>query len=181
MLAHKARQASRRIEQVKRDGMRHHLGHEPHDFVLETQLYVRLALEELDPVGHRQASYADLGDRSDAVGDGGLQPPRGVGGVHIGFSGEAQDHLPALGVADDPLQDPLQDEELLHARAALAHQRLAFAVFRDLQLRLQVIPGGRRHFAQDQVLLELQANRVALGVVEDGRHGWRNLTRATGN
>jgi len=50
VLAHKARQASRRIEQVKRDGMRHHS-----DMSRMTSTrnatYVRLALEELGPSG----------------------------------------------------------------------------------------------------------------------------------
>ena len=181
MLAHEAGEASGSVEQVQRDRVRHHLGHEPHHLVFEPELHFVVAFEELDPVRHGQARDAHLGDSGDAVGDGSLHPPCCIGGIHVGFGRKAQDHLLALRIADDAFQDAVEDEELLHARAALPDERLALAVLGHFELRLEVLPGRHRHFAQHQVLLELQANRVALGVIEDGRHGRLVRERWTDN
>jgi len=76
------------------------------------------------------------------------------------------------------LEDAVQDEELLHVRGALADQRLALSVLGDLELRLQIVPGGRRHFAQNEVLLELQPDRVALWMIDYCRHGRDQRGRA---
>ena len=76
----------------------------------------------------------------------------------------------ALGVGDNPLEHPVQHEELLHLCVALAHEELALAVVGDVEQRLELVPVGSTHASEDRVLLELQADGVALRVIRDGGH-----------
>lgn len=170
MLAHEARQAARRVEQVQRDGVRHDFRHQVHDLELEPRFEIEMGFEEIHPLLHRQFGDAHFGDCDDAVGHRRSQPPGGVGRVHVGFGGEAQDHLLALRIADHALENAVENEDLFHGAVALMHQQIALAEISNLEPALQFCAGGRGHFVQDQVLPELQADGVVLRVRLDGRH-----------
>ena len=162
MLALEAQQPAGRVEQVQRDGVRHHLRHQLHHLVLEAQLQLRVLLQELGPHRHRQLGGAHLRHRDDRVGHRRAQAPGRVGGVHLALGREAQDHLAPLRIGHHALQHALEDEELLHLLVALAHQRVALAVVGHQQQRLELVPLGVAHALQHLVLPQLEAQAVAL-------------------
>jgi len=130
-----------------------------------------MAFQEFDPSGASRPRHADLGDRGDAVGDGGLHPPCGVGRVHVGFGrGKAQDHFLALGICSlTRFRIPSRMKNLLHVRAALAAPAVRpCGISAISRLRLEVSQAATGISRSIQVLLELKADGVALGVVDDG-------------
>ena len=69
------------------------------------------------------------------------------------------------------LEYSVQDEELLHVGRALSHQRFALPEFGDLEFALQIRERAGFHFAQDEILRELQFDGIALRAGGERRHG----------
>lgn len=51
MFAKETVQPARGVKQVQGNGMRHDLAHEPHDFIFEVTLGVRMVFDERHPFG----------------------------------------------------------------------------------------------------------------------------------
>ena len=141
--------------------------HQLHHLVLEALLELGIAARGTRPSRGIGSSAARTGHGDDRVRHRRSQPPRGVGSVHLGFGGEAQDHLAALGVAHHALHHALEDEELLHLLVALAHQRVALAVVGHQRQRLELRPLRLAHSLQQEVLPASAGDAVAFGMVGD--------------
>ena len=105
-----------------------------------------------------------------AYGIGFLQPPRRIARVDVAFGGEAQDHFLALGIRHDALQDPLDDEILLHRVVALVLQGLVFGVIGDFEERLELEPLLRGEALQHEVFAQFDAQHAYIGVKYQRSH-----------
>jgi len=131
---------------------------------------LRLALEEIDPLRHRQLGGARLGDGDDRVGYRRAQAPGRERRIHLGFGREPQDHLVTLGIRHHPLDHSFEDEELHHLLVALPGKAVSLAVFADREQGFERVPLLRPHVLQEQVFAQLQAQGIALRVAGDGAH-----------
>jgi hypothetical protein len=166
-----------RVEQVQRDRVRHDLAHQAHHLVLEGRLELRVPVHERDPGRHRQLGDPRLGQADDAVRRRRVEAPRGVARLDVALLGEAQDHLAAVGVGDDALQDAVEHEVLLHLVHPLVEQGLALGAIDHLQVRLELVALGVEHLLQHDVLRQLRADDVALRMGLEG-YRWHSVAAA---
>ena len=144
------------IEKVQCDGVCHDLAHHAHHAILEHLLRVGMPSRERHPCFQGHAGHSHLGHADDAVRGRRAQAPGRAARLHVATIGEAQDHFLAFLVGDDALEDPVEDEILLHLAHALVQQHVALVAVADGQMRLEFGPIFLLQTLEDDVLLQLQ-------------------------
>ena len=155
---------------MQRDGVRHDLRHQVHDFVFEIVAHHGVAIEKLDPDLHGQMRHACFGHCANRVRRGRAQSPRRVAGIHVVLFGKAQDHFLAFLVRDDAFQHAIEDEVLRHVVFALAQQQIAFLVVADVQETFEIGERAGLQGAQDDVPGQLLADGFALRMADKQAH-----------